>query len=145
LTMSLLLVLVSCGQADPVKNVDLAQLAEKLLAEAEFTDAMASIDAGTVTMLYGIDNAKEQQVYVGSGATPEEIALFSFTTEEDAEAGLELAKMRLQDQADAFADYNNWEMPKLDNAVVKRYGTYVVLCVSAGNEAEGILEETFGK
>ena len=140
----LLLVLASCSADEPAGAADLEALAETLLSDAAFTDDLARIDDDTVTMLYGIENAVEQYVYIGSGATPEEIALFAFADEAAAEAGFALAQMRIADQKNAFSDYNAWEMPKLDEAVVKQYGTYVVLCVSGDGRAEAILAETLG-
>jgi len=145
IAMGVLLVLFSCGKTETAKEVDLSALAERLLTEGTFTDAMAPIDPDTVNMLYGIAGAAAQQVYIGSGATPEEIALFAFASEAAAAEGLELVRVRLADQKEAFADYNSWEMPKLEKyAVVKQYGKYVVLCVSADEKAEGVLTETFG-
>jgi len=140
----LLFALASCGADEPAGAADLEALAETLLSDAAFTDDLARIDDDTVTMLYGIENAVEQYVYIGSGATPEEIALFAFADEAAAEAGFALAQMRIADQKNAFSDYNAWEMPKLDEAVVKQYGTYVVLCVSGDGRAEAILAETLG-
>ena len=145
LTAALMLfTLISCGGGETNESVDLAALAQTLLADGSFDDALAQIDDDTVTMLYGIDNAAEQVVYIGRGATPEEIALFSFATAAEAEAGFALAQMRIADQKEAFSDYNAWEMPKLEDAVVKQYGTYVVLCVSGDSSAAAILEEKLG-
>ena len=145
LTAALMLfTLISCGGGETNESVDLAALAQTLLADGSFDDALAQIDDDTVTMLYGIDNAAEQVIYIGSGATPEEIALFSFATAAEAEAGFALAQMRIADQKEAFSDYNAWEMPKLEDAVVKQYGTYVVLCVSGDSSAAAILEEKLG-
>lgn len=145
LTAALMLfTLISCGGGETNESVDLAALAQTLLADGSFDDALAQIDDDTVTMLYGIDNAAEQVVYIGSGATPEEIALFSFATAAEAEAGFALAQMRIADQKEAFSDYNAWEMPKLEDAVVKQYGSYVVLCVSGDSSAAAILEEKLG-
>ena len=145
LTAALMLfTLISCGGGETNESVDLAALAQTLLADGSFDDALAQIDDDTVTMLYGIDNAAEQVVYIGSGPTPEEIALFSFATAAEAEAGFALAQMRIADQKEAFSDYNAWEMPKLEDAVVKQYGTYVVLCVSGDSSAAAILEEKLG-
>lgn len=144
LTAALMLfTLFSCGGEEAAGTVNLQNLAETLLADGNFSDALAQIDDGTVTMLYGIDNAAEQVVYIGSGATPEEIALFAFADEAGAEAGFALAQMRIADQKEAFSDYNAWEMPKLEDAVVKQYGIYVVLCVSGDGRAEAILDEAF--
>lgn len=145
LTAALMLfTLFSCDGKETTGTVDLETLAETLLADGSFSDALARIDDDTVTHLYGIDNAVEQYVYIGSGATPEEIALFAFATEAEAEAGFALARMRIADKREEFTDYNAWEMPKIDAAVVKQYGTYVVLCVSADDRAEGILRDSFG-
>ncbi len=136
--------LFSCGTETTTGEIVLADLAETVLNGGSFTDALAPIDDDTIAMLYGIDNATEQVVYIGSGATPEEIALFAFSSTADAEAGFALAQMRIADQKNAFTDYNSWEMPKLESAVVKQYGNYVVLCVSGDSRADVILTETFG-
>ena len=136
--------LFSCGKAETAGEVNLEDLAKTLLADGTFTDALALIDDDTIAVLYGIDNAVEQYVYIGSGATPEEIALFSFATAAEAEAGYALAQMRIADQKEAFSDYNAWEMPKLEDAVVRQYGLYVALCVSGDGQAEMILEENLG-
>ncbi len=141
------LLLSACGKDVAGENgaVDLKAVSETLLSDIAFTDDLALIDDGTVTVLYGIDNAEEQYVYIGSGATPEEIALFFFATEADAEAGFALAEMRVADQKEAFSDYNSWEMPKLDDAVVKQYGTTVALCISPdGDAAAALLDEQLG-
>ena len=141
----LLFTLISCGGSETTGDTDLKALGETLLNDAAFTDSLALIDDDTVSLLYGIEGAAEQYVYIGSGATPEEIALFSFTTEADAEAGFALAQMLIADKKQEFSDYNAWEMPKIDDAVVKQYGNVVVLCVSADGRAETIIEETLGK
>lgn len=141
------LLLTACGKDTTTEDgaIDLKAVSETLLDDIAFTDDLALIDDGTVTVLYGIDNAEEQYVYIGSGATPEEIALFCFATEAEAEAGFALAEMRVADQKEAFSDYNSWEMPKLDDAVVKQYGTTVALCISPdAAAAAALLDEQLG-
>ena len=76
--LSLLFLLTACGGSEPAGEADLSALAETLLADAAFTDDLALIDDDTVTMLYGIEDAVEQYVYIGSGATPEEIADWAY-------------------------------------------------------------------
>ncbi len=137
--------LFACGGDAPAGEIVLDDVAESLLDAGSFTDALAPIDDDTIAVLYGVEGALDQVVYIGSGATPEEIALFSFSTAAEAEAGFALAQMRIADQKNAFSDYNSWEMPKLDAAVVKQYGTYVAVCVSGDSKAEAVLAETFGK
>lgn len=147
LAAALLVSATACGKNDVADDtvVDIKTVSETLLADIAFTDDLALIDDDTITVLYGIDNASEQYVYIGSGATPEEIALFTFATEAEAEAGFALAEMRVADQKEAFSDYNSWEMPKLDDAVVKQYGTTVALCISPDADAAvALLDEQLG-
>ena len=80
---------------------------------------------------------------VGSGAVADELALFEFESKEDAEAAVEQAQARVTAQSESFADYIPEEVKKLDSAIVKTYGRYLVVCVSGGTEAGEIISEYF--
>lgn len=117
--------------------------AEELLKNAGFEDELNPADKATVEKLYGIGNAKEAVVYLSSGATAEEIALFSFESEEDAKQAEELARARIQEQKESFESYIPKEVKKLDDAVIKRSGKYLAVCVADGKEAGEILSKYF--
>lgn len=95
-------------------------------------------------MLYGIDAAVQSSVYISSGATAEEIAVFEFETEEDCKEAVSLAEQRIEDQKEAFASYVPKEVKRLDGAVVKQYGRFLAVCVcDDGRKAEELFAELF--
>ena len=49
-------------------------------------------------------------------------------------------------QKDSYADYAPDQVPKLDTAVVRTCGEYVIVCVSADNEkAASVVDAYIGK
>ena len=70
------------------------------------------------------------KLYLSSGATAEEIAVFEAKDDAAAERLLAAAKERVEVQKTAFEDYAPAEMTKLNNAVVERSGKIVALCIA---------------
>lgn len=140
-----LIMLCACGEEKNTENkdVDLEALAGKLLESGAFAEELNRVDDGIADKLYGITNAKTAYLYVGSGAVADELALFEFESKEDAEAAVEQAQARVTAQSESFADYIPEEVKKLDSAIVKTYGRYLVVCVSGGTEAGEIISEYF--
>lgn len=131
------------NSTEQAESVDLGVIADELLKNAGFADELNQADADTVEKLYGISGAKEAVVYISSGATAEEIALFSFETEKEAEQAEELAKARISEQKESFGSYVPEEVKKLDNAVIRRSGSRLAVCVADGGAAEEILSKYF--
>ncbi|MGN0403424.1 MAG: DUF4358 domain-containing protein [Acetatifactor sp.] len=135
------LMLTGCSGQTDESRIDTNAMVRELLEKVEFEDELNRVeDAGTIKMLYDVDNATEAYVYISSGATAEEIAVFTFENKEAAELGLKKAEERLTVQKENYTSYVPEEVKKLDNAVVKQTGNYVVLCVSEGDEAGKIIE-----
>lgn len=129
------------GQSDTIQ-IDTKAMVNDLLEKIEFEDELNAVDDDTtIKMLYDIDNAVEANVYISSGATAEEIAVFKFEDKKAAEEGKEKVLERISVQKENFATYIPEEVKKLDNAVVKQTGNYVAICVSDSNEAEKIIKE----
>lgn len=139
LMAAMALLLSGCSAKSP--ELDINQLAGSLMEGVEFQDELSIVEADTAKMLYGIENFTEARVFIGSGATAEEIALFSFENPEDAKAAVEKAEQRLAEQREDFASYIPEEVKRLDNAVVKQAGNYLAVCVSGGGEAKEIISE----
>jgi hypothetical protein len=103
--------------------------------------------AENIGAYYAVDTSKitDMSVFIcASGAYPDDIAVFKFTDEKAAEAGLEAVTKRLSEQTETFTDYTPEEMYKLENPVIKQYGNYVVYCALSDNEkAAGIIENAF--
>ena len=70
-------------------------------------------------------------LYVGTGSTAEEIAVFRMKDAGGVEAAKAAIEKRIAYQTDNFKDYVPAEVPKLEKAVVKTGGTTVVFVVSA--------------
>lgn len=128
-----------CSQKNESVNIDIDALANELLVKAEFEDELSSVDDSIIKMLYNVDDFVNAQLYISSGATAEEIAVFEFDGAEAASEGLKKAEERIAEQRDDFESYVPKEIKKLDSAVVKQAGKYVIVCVSNGGAAEDII------
>lgn len=131
LALALLLGLAGCGTTGG--SLDIQALAEDLLKNGEFSDELWKIDDSIVQKLYNVSDYTQALVYVGSGATAEELALFAFPSEDAAAQGLQKAKDRLESQIADYRTYLPQEVPKLQNAVVKQWGNFVIVCISPGS------------
>lgn len=136
--LTLLFFLTSCNQE---KDIDIELLSADLLKNAGFTDELSPADAATAEKLYEIDNAVNQYVYISSGATAEEIAVFEFETAADAKAAIPAAQERLAEQKSSYESYMPAEVQKLENAVLKQYGRYLIVCVADGTKAREIIHK----
>ena len=134
------LLLSACAApAGQTAELDRAALGDTLLHSGLFAADLDPIDGEMAGMLYGIDTAQEAVLYVGSGATADELALFAFADGDAAQAAVSLAQERVADQRESFSTYIPAEVEKLDRAVILPYGRYLVVCVSAGSEAEEVI------
>lgn len=76
-----------------------------------------------------------------SGAYPDEIAVFKFTSAELAETGKNAVQTRLEKQISVYESYTPDEMYKLDGAVLEVKGNYVYYLVTSDNtRAKEIVE-----
>lgn len=74
-----------------------------------------------------IDSVEELSVYIcGSGAYPDELAVFKMTSEEQTEAAKDAVQKRFDSQIELYTDYTPDEMYKLDGARVEVKGKYVM-------------------
>ena len=140
----LLLALAVSACGGKTQAVDVNQLADELLEQVEFEDELTELDESMVSALYGVEGAQEQKVYLSSGATAEEVAVFRFATEEEAQAAQEVLQQRLESRKAAFANYMPDEATRLENAALKCSGCYVALCVSSGDTASEIINSYLG-
>lgn len=129
--------LCACGAENTKINIE--ELSADLISNVEFADEMTLINEKTIENLYNIDYAVSQQVYMGSGATAEEVAVFELKDENDANKALDAVKQRIEVQKQDFETYIPAEIPKLENAIVKKIGQYVIVCISDGKEADEII------
>lgn len=134
------LLLAGCGSKEPA-TIDTKALAEDLLNNVAFVDDLYPAEEGVIKMLYNIEDYVSAYVYIGSGATAEEIAVFELADADSAAAALALVEERVATQTEDFESYVPAEVQRLENAVVKQYGNYVIMCVSEGDKAAEIVSE----
>lgn len=131
--------LTACGGKNT--QIDIDALADDLIEKVSFADELTKVDQNTVEKIYNINYAVAQNVYISSGATAEEIAIFEFKNEEDADKALEAANQRIDEQMQSFKDYIPKEVKKLEDAIVKKHNKYLIICISDGTEAEDVIDE----
>ncbi len=146
----LLMVLISlcllwgCSNQESVV-IDLASLGKQMQEEIAFDDELNLLSTDMIPALYGIDNAVEAYVYMGSQATAEEIALFKFANAEDASAGKATLEDHLEKQKQDYANYIPEEVARIEKAVLRQEGNYVLLCVSYDEGVNDIIDKNIQK
>lgn len=130
----LCLLLAGCGggeHTDAVRAFEKTDL-ETVLASGVFSEELESIDAELICLLYGLDNTVVTDCagYLSTGATAEELVLFTAADEAAAETVRAACESRVEDQILAYEDYGPAEVPKLENAVVQVRGTTVLMVVA---------------
>lgn len=131
LAFSLILALSACGGKkaafSPAK--DAARLRE---AEGVFATGLTQIDQATACALYGIDESTVTESAVfGSTSSAEELAIFSFSSQEEAQAAQTLLQYRVEDRMEELENYLPDELPKLEKAVIEVREASVLLVVAA--------------
>lgn len=129
----MMVVMTGCGDKEIVFGI--SQAASDLLASEAFTDTLTKCDNDKAISLYGVDEAllAEYEVYIGTGATAEEIAIFRVKDSKDVSTVKAACETRVADQKQACENYLPAEMPKLESPVIQTAGNYVVLCISNDN------------
>ena len=154
LALSAGLCCASCGSAEKADDVPAAQTAAvqpqtasewlDLVAEnVPFDDTMAVSDnaAGVYGILDEDGYTGDCALFISTMATPEEIAVFRADEALSTDDLTALALARLARQKESYADYAPAEVPKLESAVVRTCGDFVIVCVCADNaKAETLLD-----
>ena len=124
------------------QQADAGEIGKKLAEALTFEDELTLADQEMAGLLYGIDTAVSSSVYIGSGATAEEIAVFEFKTEQECKEAVALVEQRIEDQKEAFASYMPKEIKRLEGTVIKQYGRFLAVCVCDDSQkAEELLSE----
>jgi len=136
------LFICSCSPAD--KYAD-AELDTEVLVSAMqnglfFDDELVRLDDELVAQKYNFGGNKTV-ILAGSGATAEEIIIVEYSDAPSAKNGLEKLNSHLSEQKNLFKNYNASEMPKLESALCRTYGRFVIYCVSSDTAAaENIID-----
>lgn len=136
LAAALALVLCACG-GGAAEPFDPASTASALLDSGAFSENLEQLDQDVACMLYGIDESTVtgSAVYGSTGATAEELAVFTLTDEAAAQTAKTALETRVADQKAVLESYQPAEIVKLDAAIVEQRGSSVLMVVAADAEA----------
>ena len=145
ISLALLCALCACGGSKEAEtSFEPADLSAKLLDSGCFTDIMSEMDVSVAMDIYGADAAliDKASIYMGTGATAEEIAVLKAKDSNGAKALLDAMNTRVEAQIEAYKNYVPAEVPKLEDASVSQSGVYVVYVTSADSAtSQKIIEE----
>lgn len=122
-------VLCACGK--PAKEPAPSEITAAIMAELEIPSAVEKT-AENAGDYYDVDLSRTEalSVYIcGSGAYPDELAVFKMSSEEDVAAAKEAVQKRLDNQIELYRDYTPKEFYKLEEAKVTVKEKYVMLFV----------------
>lgn len=147
---SLFIVLLLSGCSDAAVNTDVTTdnvsssqqydaetLADLIYSNTKFDDMMTKVPSASAKSSYGLPSDYDGgcAIYVSTGATPEELAVFEVNGSCSSDEIIEAANARIAKQAESYSSYAPKEVPKLDSAVVYSGSGFVVVCVSADNSS----------
>ncbi|MBQ4225929.1 MAG: DUF4358 domain-containing protein [Oscillospiraceae bacterium] len=119
----------------------------EILSSVEMS-TMAKVEDDRIGNYLEVDmsTVESYSMYIcGSGGFADEVAVFLMTGEDSAQAVVDAAKARVESRSIDFKDYNPDEYDKLQNALIKTKGRYVLFVVSGDNDtAEGIFDKAAG-
>lgn len=137
-----MLFLSACGSE--AKTIDTAALASSLVTDISYDDALTPINEDEVTYYMDVPDGVKSIMYMGSGNTAEEVAVFEAPDKDTASTMKNNVQNYLDDQSDSFQDYIPEEAKRIGNAVLEQKNQYVILCVSGDSEsAKKIIEKAF--
>lgn len=142
IAVMMLVSLAGCGKGN--KTIDAKALSNSLLQDISYKDTLSEIGLDSARAIYAVDDAEvvESYIYVSSGATAEEIAVFTCSNSKSADVVEAAFQTRVEDQKIGFENYVPAELDKLDKAVIEKVGNSVILSISDDPEgAKGIIEK----
>jgi hypothetical protein len=123
---------------------DIEGIFADLSSAIHFEDSMEIVADDYSDMLLGIapESYTDCILYMGSGATAEELLIFAVSDKDSANALVQSLNTHIEDQKQAFSGYDPDELKILENAYIASSDTLVICCVcdnaKAAKEAIGV-------
>ncbi len=143
----LCLSLAACGKDEAPAEVtasasDLAKdLVDAIADDTLGTDPVIS-DILASTYYVDMEQVAESASYMSTGATASEVTVIKCKDSSYVSDVSDIFKARVESQSELFASYAPDEVTKLEGAIIKTSGNYVVLCVTSETEAaEKVLKD----
>ena len=134
LSLAMILCLSACGRSGYISFDDVYNDLTSSIDFGANMSEMSEIAAENFYFIYDTEILEDYVIYMDeSNATPNEIALFRLAKESDRTTVETIVQNRIKDLQIGFEDYNPDEMYKLENAVVKSSGNYVMMVICKDN------------
>ncbi|MEG1551430.1 MAG: DUF4358 domain-containing protein [Oscillospiraceae bacterium] len=134
--------LVSCTKQN--KEINVEEFSKHILETIKFKDELVKINDNMVERLYSLETGTTASVYVGSGATAEELAIFKTENNDIKQKMLKNITTHIENQKEAFKSYIPKEVEKLEKSVVFESGNYIIVIISDEPNAKAIAEKYIG-
>ena len=135
--------LLGCGSSSPV-SVDTAALTTSLTSDISYDNELSELSEDDITNYVTVEDGVKGVMYMSSGSTAEEVAVFRAPDEATASTMKNNVQEFLNDQKTSFEDYIPEEAQRIDDAVLVVKGNYVILCVSGDSDkAQEIIDNAF--
>lgn len=142
-----LMLLCGCGSEEAFVP-SAHDLAGELMSEVTFEDTMGEVSTNTALRCYDMESSdvEESVVYMSTGATAEELAVFHAASESSADRLLARLTERRDAQLRTYLEYKPAETDRLEAAVLFGDGEFVVYVVSDDSDkAENIVASYLGQ
>jgi len=144
LLASVLFVAALCGcGGEKTAALDPTALVNDVLQSCQFTDSLNAVDSKVAVMIHEVDEADVTDVvyYGGTGATADEVTVFTAADEAAAKRILSQAETYVANRIEAFKDYGPEGALMLENAIVRQSGAYVVIVVCGDSNAAKVVDK----
>ncbi|MBQ7838339.1 MAG: DUF4358 domain-containing protein [Clostridia bacterium] len=141
--LAALIMLTLFGCTKEAKTYDANKLADALNAGLKFGETLEKSEAEVAYSIYAVDESlcTDAALYLGSGATADEVAVFNCVDETAAEKVKNAVDDRLDYLLDGYSSYGPAEVPKIESAAVITEGVSVILCICENPDAvSGIMD-----
>ena len=143
-----LLALTGCSSGTNTSSGEVtvapSELAKQLAQETVTSDTLNEVSADIVASTYFVDmdQIEASAVYMSTAASACEVAVIQCKDSSYVSEVQDLLQTRVDNQTTLYSSYNATETQKLEAAILRTSGNYVVLCVCDDTEtAENILSE----
>lgn len=113
-------------------QIDIEGLADEIAKSNAFEDQLEKVDSEMIMKDYNFssDEVTELVSYQGSGASSEEIVILQVKEKSNINSVKDKINARLAERKEAFGSYLPEEVEKIDNAILRVEGNYIILCIA---------------
>ena len=142
--LAVLLVLSGCGKKSE-KTAYTADDVTALMDAGAFTGELEQVDGAVAAALFGLDSSTVVEITcymaINTAVSADEVAVFVLTDEAAAKAASSACQAHVDSRTESSSQYCPDQVPKLEDAVISRQGSTVLLAVGETEPLAAALEE----